>query len=380
LSFPKMILKDIRNVLFDKDIIVILLLGPIFLTLLFGGVYLNSYIEDIPIAALDEDGSSMSRMIIQQFNEDDRFKLKYNVKTRKELEAIIDSEKAHMGIYIPPNFSQNIIELKSPEVVILVNGSNMVVGNNAYAQAANIIQTISAGTQIKLIESRGIVPAIAENIGMPFRFNDRVLYDPKMTYMNYLIVGFIAVFLQQVMLSGIGIGLIKNGEDIARGDIFKKIMAKIIATSFWGLSSTFISIYIASRLFDIQIRGNMEIALIMAITFIFAISCPAIILAAIVKDKLKFTQVAFMLSLPTFATCGYVWTIDQMPEAMVKVIKAFWPLIYFSRPFDEIIIKGLKFNDIKQNIIQMLIYTIAWMPIGIYFFKKRYNKPEKAEA
>jgi ABC-2 type transport system permease protein len=87
-----------------------------------------------------------------------------------------------------------------------------------------------------------------------------------------------------------------------------------------------------------------------------------------------------MLSLPTFATCGYVWTIDQMPEAMVKVIKAFWPLIYFSRPFDEIIIKGLKFNDIKQNIIQMLIYTIAWMPIGIYFFKKRYNKPEKAEA
>lgn len=375
-----MILKDIRNVLFDKDIIVILLLGPIFLTLLFGGVYLNSYIEDIPIAALDEDGSSMSRMIIQQFNEDDRFKLKYNVKTRKELEAIIDSEKAHMGIYIPPNFSQNIIELKSPEVVILVNGSNMVVGNNAYAQAANIIQTISAGTQIKLIESRGIVPAIAENIGMPFRFNDRVLYDPKMTYMNYLIVGFIAVFLQQVMLSGIGIGLIKNGEDIARGDIFKKIMAKIIATSFWGLSSTFISIYIASRLFDIQIRGNMEIALIMAITFIFAISCPAIILAAIVKDKLKFTQVAFMLSLPTFATCGYVWTIDQMPEAMVKVIKAFWPLIYFSRLFDEIIIKGLKFNDIKQNIIQMLIYTIAWMPIGIYFFKKRYNKPEKAEA
>lgn len=375
-----MILKDIRNVLFDKSIIVILLLGPIFLTLLFGGVYLNSYIEDIPIAALDEDGSSMSRMIIQQFNEDDRFKLKYNVKTRRELKAIIDSKKAHIGIYIPPNFSQNIIELKSPEVVILVNGSNMVVGNNAYAQAANIIQTISAGTQIKLIESRGIVPAIAENIGMPFRFNDRVLYDPKMTYMNYLIVGFIAVFLQQVMLSGIGIGLIKNGEDIARGDIFKKIMAKIIATSFWGLSSTFISIYIASRLFGIQIRGNMETALIMAITFIFAISCPAIILAAVVKDKLKFTQVAFMLSLPTFATCGYVWTIDQMPEAMVKVIKAFWPLIYFSRPFDEIIIKGLKFNDIKQNIIQMLIYTIAWMPIGIYFFKKRYNKPEKVEV
>jgi hypothetical protein len=47
---------------------------------------------------------------------------------------------------------------KSSQVMILVDGSNLVVGNNAYAAAAAIVQTVAAGTQIKLLQAKGIVP------------------------------------------------------------------------------------------------------------------------------------------------------------------------------------------------------------------------------
>ncbi|MCT4604896.1 MAG: ABC transporter permease [Marinisporobacter sp.] len=376
LSFLKMIFKELKNTIFDRDVILLISLGSIFLTLLFGGVYINSYIEDIPVAILDEDNSSLSRMIVQQFGDDDRFDLTYHINTREELKDLIDSRRVHMGVYIPPNFSKDVMTLESSDVLILVDGTNMVVGNNAYAQAVSIIQTIAAGTQIKLIEAKGIVPSLSYNVAMPFQFTDRMLYDPKMTYMNYLIVGFIGIFLQQVMFSGVGISVVKGGEYFAGKNTIKKLVPKVIALAILALSSMCIAIHIAQRVFNVPIRGSIGIGLLFAFVFILAITCPAIILASIVKDKLKFAQISYMLSLPTFAASGYLWTIDQLPAPMVAVYKCLWPLIYFVRPFDEVMVKGLRFEMIKGNIYGLLLYTLIWMPIAIFILKKRYKSTE----
>lgn len=373
LRFVNTLIKEMKSTFKNLEVIVLLLGGPIFLTLLFGGVYVNTYVEDIPIAVLDEDDSSMSRMIIQQFDENDRFNIRYHVKSKEELKKVIDTRQAHMGLYIPYNFANNVNTLRSAQALIVVDGTNIVIGNNSFATAANIIQTIAAGAQIKLIEAKGVVPQLTENMAMVFHFNDRILYDPRMTYMNYLLLGFIAVFLQQVILSGIGISVIKNGPHIAKDGTLLKIMINILSTSIFALISTLIAIKIASNIFKVPIRGNLLTALLMCTIFIFAISGPAIIIASIVKDKLKFAQISFMLSLPTFVSSGYVWPQEQMPASLTLIIKSFWPLIYFARPFDEVLFKGASLNVVLSSMFEMVIYTFIWLPISVWFLKKRFK-------
>lgn len=377
--FLKCFLKNLKETLFDKDIIIVLLLGPIVLTLLFGGIYVNDYLEDIPVVVLDMDNSSMSKMIIQQFDEHERFNVNYQVDSEQDLKELIDLRKVHLGVVIPKDFSRDVTTLKTSEVLILVDGSNMIIGNNAYAQAADIIQTIAAGGQIKLIEAKGIVPAQSKQMAMPFMFADRILYDPKMTYINYLLLGYIAVFLQQVTLSGVGISIIKHGEMIAEEKTTRKIFCKILASGFYSVLSVFISIWIASNIFKVQIRGDLSIILLMSVIFVFAISAPAIILASIVKDKIKFTQISYMLSIPTFISAGFLWTIDQLPQPLVVGAKALWPLIYFARTFSEVLFKDLPFSIAKENIIQMSIYTLIWLPIAIFIFRRRFRVKQEAE-
>ncbi len=374
--FLKALFEEIKSTFKDLDVIVLLIGGPIFLTLLFGGVYINTYVEDIPIAILDEDNSSMSRMIVQQFDENDRFNITHYAHSKEQLQQIIDNGNVYMGLYLPHNFAKDISTLNSSQALVVVDGTNMIISNNSYAEAANIIQTIAAGTQIKLIEAKGMLPQIAESIAMVFQFEDRMLYDPRMTYMNYLLLGFIAVFLQQVILSGIGISIIKNGNHLAKENTGFKILLKILSTSLIALFSTFISIKIAQNIFAVPIRGSFLIALLMSFSFVLAISAPAIIIASIVKDKLKFAQIAFMLSLPTFVSCGYVWPQDQMPDFLPILIKIFWPLINFARPLDEVLFKGISFNIIQNNILQMFIYALIWLPISIWIFKRRFNTRE----
>lgn len=372
----KPLIREIKSTFFNKDIIILLIAGPVALTILFGGIYLNSYVNDISIAVLDEDNSSLSRMIVQQFQESERFNVKIFAQSPEELKSVIDDKKVYMGVYIPKDFSKKINTSDGLQVLVLCNGTNLVVGNNAYAAAAGIIQTLAAGTQIKLIESKGIVPEVANNMALAFKFSDRILFDPRMTYMNYLILGFVAVFLQQVILSGIGISVVNDGENIAIGGTIKKLLLKILACSFFALLSTFTAIGIVRYLFNVQIRGSLFTALILCIVFVFAISCPAIILASLLKDKLKFAQIAFMLSLPSFVSCGYVWPQDQMPWLVALLIKIFWPLMNFARPFDEVLFKGLTLNDVSGNIAQLGLYILFWMPIALLLLKKRL-KPSK---
>jgi ABC-2 type transport system permease protein len=364
---------ELKSLIRQPFTIFILFAGPILLTLLFGGVYVHDYLEDIPVAVLDEDNSALSRTITQYFDENERFCIKYYCNSTEELKKIIDSRKVYMGLYIPHDFSKNINELKPTSVLILVDGTNMVIGNNAYASAASIVQTLAAGAQIKLLEAKGMLPGQAENMAMVFRFNDRILYDPRLTYMNYLILGFVAVFLQQVMVSSLGVSVIDNGEYLAEGFTLPKLIAKILTFALFCVPSIFASAGIAHAVFKVPVRGSLLTVMLMCVVFVFAVSCPSVALASIVRDKLKLYQLSFMLSLPTFVSSGYVWPMDQMPRVLPMVIKAIWPLAFFHKPFADVIFKGAPFDAVSKNIAGMLIYILCWMPISILLLKKSFK-------
>jgi ABC-2 type transport system permease protein len=376
----KMIVPEIKSVIKDPMIFIVLFAGPILLTIFFGGVYVHNYLEDIPIAVLDEDNSSLSRNIIQQFDENERFYVKYYCTSSADLQDKIDSRKVYMGVYIPHNFSKDINKLKSSTVLVLVDGTNMVIGNNTYAAAANIVQTIAAGAQIKLLEAKGMLPGEAQNMSLTFQFNDRILYDPRLTYMNYLLLGFVAVFLQQVMLSSMGLSIVEDGKNLAQGNTCLKLCMKICAFSLFSVSATFIAIGIANLFYKVSIRGNLFVTLLMCILFVFAISCPAALLASLTRDKLKLYQLSFMLSLPTFVSSGYVWPLDQMPAFLPVVIKVLWPLIYFHKPFADVIFKGVPFAAVAKDIGEMLIYILCWMSVVIWMLKKRFGEANQESA
>ncbi|WP_058485754.1 ABC transporter permease [Defluviitalea phaphyphila] len=366
--------KEIKFILNRKGVLFLLFVAPFALTVWFGGTYYHNYVNEIPIGVLDEDKSSLSRNIIQYFNDNERFNITHYATNREELKTLLDNGEIYGGIYIPPNLYKNINMQKEAKVVILIDESNIIIGNNIYAGAASIIQTISAGVGIKIIGAKGgLNLSDATNMALTFNFNDRLLYDPKMTYMNYLMIGFIAVFFQQMMLSAMATLLLRDGESVAQEHTFRRVIAKLIACCIFCITSCFISIFFIDNVYNVEIRGNVGIALLLFILFAFAITGPALIFCGIFKDKIKFSQFSYMLSLPTFVTCGYVWPIDQMPTLLANIVKVIWPLVNFARPLDEVLFKGVPFETIWINIIGLVIYSIFYIIVGVKFFSYRFT-------
>ncbi|MBC7765691.1 MAG: ABC transporter permease [Hyphomonadaceae bacterium] len=366
-----MLWREMLQIIKNKEVNFLLLLGPILLTILFGGIYVNSAVNDIPIAVLDEDQSSVSTSITQQFDENERFDITQRVDNQVQLKALLDNKKVMMAVCIPPDFAKNLQTLHAPEVLLMTDGTNMIISNSVYATAAGIIQTVAAGAQIKLLEGKGMLPQVAKHVAMPFVFQDRILYDPRLQYMNYLLLGYIAVFLQQVMLAGVGNVMIQASEQAKRAITLQAIACKVVACTIFALLSTTVAMGIAAFGFHVPIRGNVLVAVGFCALFAFAMSAPAILLAALIGNKTKFAQIAYMVSLPAFVSCGYVWPLDQMPPLLVGAIKIVWPLASFARPFDEFLIKGMSVWTLLGSGAELLVYTLVWLPIGVWVYNRK---------
>lgn len=356
-----------------KGLIIILFVGPLFLTLFFGGVYSNDYVNDIPIAILDEDGSSLSNTVGNYFLSNERFEITNYPSSREELEQLMDDGKVFMGLVIPEGFESDVTTFKSSQVLTILDGSNIVASNNAYAQAALILQSISAGIEMKLIQGKGVSPLIAQNIALVYNIGERMLFDPKMTYMNYLIVCFLAIFVQQLMLASMGSLFVRDNEYISEDSVIQKILATTSACFVGMLPALIICMFILLKLFHVPMVGSIVTIIILTLFFIVAITGPSLLIASFTRDRVKYSRISFMLSLPTFVSSGCVWPVDQMPKILELIIRLCWPLINYAKSVQEVLIKGLDFSTVIPNIYQMCLFSIIWLPIGVLCYKKTFK-------
>ncbi len=365
--------KQGKSIFKVPGLMILLFIGPIFLILFMGGVYVNPYVNDIPIAVLDEDGSPLSRQLISYFRDDDRFELVAYPESRAQMQTMIEEGTVHGGLWLPKDFSEDVTGFQGGEILFIVDGTNLVVANNAYAQATSIIQTISAGVEIKLLEGKGMTPLQSERIAKVFNIGERLLYDSKLTYMNYLILPFFAVFFQQLYLSAMGSMLIRDQGYLVSNKSHEKIFGAALSIIVAFIPAALISGLIVVKGYHVPIQGNSLLAIGMMIVYLLSLSGPAMIIASVVKDRTAFSQFSFMLSLPTFVSSGAVWPVDQMPVLFKSILQGLWPLVHFAKPFQEVLIKGRGLGSIWQEILGIILYGSISFGIGLYLYKRRYG-------
>lgn len=346
-----------------------LMLGPLFFTLFFGFVYYNDYLNDIPVAVFDQDHSPTSRMIIQTFDDSDRFVVTHTPASQQEFKALMTEKKAHLGVFIPPGFEQDIRRGRDTGALLLVDGANIAIGNNALATAGEILNTLNGGVSIRIIEGKDASPDEATKLAKLFQFQGRVLYDSRLSYKYYVMPGLLMVLIQQLFLAVFVPNFIEDPVHPLR----KCAVYTAAASVTYGLC--LMTLHTA---LGINFLGNPVLAVLLMALYLFCLLGSALTLAALLKNRLTATQVCMMLSMPTFLLSGYVWPMDQMPGILTILIKCTWPLIHLLSPIRDILIKGTALPVFAGNIAAVMVFGVVWFLIGSRLVKM--NLTEAAEA
>lgn len=359
--------------------IFLLTAGPMLFIFLMGLVFSKIYVEQIPMGILDMDNSSMSRNIVKQFQDTSKFNVIYYAQSDEELNEAIKTKKIRAGLIIPRNFAKDATDMKAPKTLLLVDETNIVIGNNALSYGSEILNTVNAKIQLNVLEASGVVPYAAQQSVSSLSFTERILYEPQLSYMRYLLYALIGAVIQQVYIGALAPALIEEKLSMVKMKLrskqgFRKLLricAKVLVFAAMACMGATGSLYVAGKYFDLPLRGNVVEYSILLIIFLIDLTAVSFVLAFIFDAMDQCVRFGMFLSVPTLLTAGYVWPEYMMPAHFYNAVEKIWPLVYFINPLKTINLKGADFNAIAPYVHGGIYYALFWLPLGVglYLFK-----------
>lgn len=352
---------------------------PLAFTLLFGWIYSEVYTENIPLAVYDGDNSEISREIIEQFRNSSGFELVLRADSLEELKKSILDGKVKAGLFLPPDLQNDLLKQASPGVTMFVDGTNIVIGNNAYSYAGNILGTIGAGIQLSYLQAEGLVSYVAEQDMTTLSLIDRVLYNPQLSYFFYLFAVLLGIFIQQTYMNILSPRLIElKNLSLTKKEFFYESVKHISRSLGFSIISCLSCLIVANYFFNYPLNASFGLIMLILIIFLLNMTAVSYALAIIFKNINFCVQFSMLFSIPTFLSCGYTWPEYMIPSFLMALIKSVWPLYYFANPLREVLLKGAGFGNIENYIYGGFIFMLVWLPLMIFIYTKKALANKKA--
>lgn len=361
----------------EKQNIISFILGPIIGILLVSFVYSKVFVENIPFGVVDLDNSSLSRSIIQQLKNHPGLKVNYYTDSEAELENAIKKKQVNGGIVIPEDFSKNLSLKKSPNALILVDGTNMLIGGNALGYSSAVLGTLSAGIQLNVLQGNNLLPATAKSVLGTFSYVERTLYDPQSSYIRNLAYTVVPFSIQMTFLTQFLVPLlIEKKKALSTIKIRSKegmknicnILARILLISTIAIISSFIALCIIGKKYSLPLRGDILIYVVLMCLFLINLTAVGLVFSSFINNNVYFFQFYLMSNLVIMMSCGVTYPEYMMPTGFYQIVKAIWPFIHVAIPLKYLNLKGVGWDVIFPYINSGLKYTLFWLPVGLVLY------------
>lgn len=367
--------------------LLILILIPIGFTIIFGAAMSPVFVDEIPIAVLDMDESNASREIVDEFKICPVYKVVDMAESSEEIKEGILTGSIRGGLILPEGFGRDITEHKGTKALMLMDGSNFLIGNNLMLYANKIFTDKGCELQVSYMEAGGMVAYSSEQNISTLSLADRTLYNPQLGYFYYLYPGLLGIFIQQTYLNVLAPVLLKEKDRLKHmpmDRLSRRIRAREMAPLFFQYSGlSFICslscLLIAHWFFAYPLGGSLMLILLIQVIFLACLTAMAFVLAAIFDDVTHCAQFIMFLAIPTMLSCGYGWPEFMMAPGFAAGMKMLWPLYYYSNPLKELLLKGSEFGAISNFIFGGLVFAAIWLPVGMWIYRNKVRTMKQIE-
>ncbi|AUC86515.1 ABC transporter permease [Polaribacter sp. ALD11] len=377
--------------IFSNNVLLAIFIGaPIFYGIIFGYVYQQGKVIDLPIVIIDQDKSPTSDKIVDAFLDNEVLLVSDVRYIPGNIIAEMPTKQYAAVITLPTDFEADIFQKRHPEIRVDLNMANMVNANTASKNIQSVLMTLNAGIEIEGLKKSGLHPTKAAAAYESFKINFNKLYNSTGNYVTFMLPGMLAAIMQQIIFLAMALVFSRDFEDGYFGSLvteskFSLYHIAVKSTPFilmipimWGIVSLFIPYFkIEADVFNFPMLILVTLLTLssMFIGMLFSIAIPS---------QLKATELLMVISTPAFVLSGFTWPTLAFPEAITNVAQ-FIPLTQFLSAFRKIAFYGGNISSIASE-INMLLVIIAvtfiamllLLQLKIYRYTKKHSKIETA--
>jgi len=341
---------------------------PLFCCVLFCILFSEATPKDLPIAVLNEDNSSISRMFVRNINTLASCKVKYQIANMEEGRELLIEGKAYGIFVIPKDFQKDIYKQKQPQLVFYYNNHRILIGGIVSKDINMMVQNMLVGMDAKIKVKKGLPYKEAIKQSNVINVVDHVRSNPYFNYQYLLCLAAFGHFLQICALFAslwaIGTefkyGTAKEWLDSANNSILVALAGKL---SLYFIIFCIVSAIIAVVYYGfcgVPYFGNVLLGIIA--TAVYIITCLMLgVIFISVNGNFRFCiSGATFYSAIGFALAGVTFPVMAMP-LFIKIYAATMPLSYWVRIMVDQTLRDIPvIYDIKFLISLFVIILVTF--------------------
>ena len=364
--------KEFIHIVRDPKALSLVLVMPVTLLLLLGYAVAVE-IEDIPTVVCDQDKSNESRHLLERFWNTRYFAYHGSASSSEEIIGLIDGGEARVGLIIPSRFATCIDAGKPATVQVIIDGSDPSVAQTALFVAETVGQVASVDVMTTKLSSL----MAGGELRTPIEVRPRLLYNPDMKKINFMIPGLIGAILQVQTLLLTAFAIVREREQGTLEQLlvspirsWELMAGKIIPFVLVAFLNVLIALLIGSFWFQVQVSGSVMLLLGLSLIFLLCSLGLGILISTVSSTQLQALHLSSFIMLPAFILSGFIVPRDNMP--LVAYYAGYLvPLTYFLAILRAIVLKGVGLAYLWKQVLPLALFSVSVFGLSVVTFHKR---------
>ena len=365
-GFTAILYKEFLVVLRDPLTLFFMLFPPVIEMIAFGYA-LDTDVKHLSTIVLDEDRTTESRQLVEQFVNTRTFRVVGEVQSVAELTESIRRGKAYVGIQIPPDFTRNLRAGRTARLQVLIDGSNSTIASSSLNTSLNV-------------GFRNAVMQLTARVGLrelPIEVRPQILYNPEMRSPNFFVPGVIGVVLQIATTFATAMSLVRERE---RGTLEQLMVSPL---SRWGLMLGKLTPYlfigmlmacglfiVMRYLFNVPIAGGVGGLLLATFLYVFALLSLGLLISTRAQNQIQALQMTMIFILPSVFFSGFIFPRETMPW-IFYAIGSVLPATYYIELERAIVLRGANLGDFWFHVVILAAIGLALFTLCAARFKQK---------
>ena len=364
--------KEFIQIMRDPRTLALVLIIPI-MQLFLLGYAATSDVRNVELAVYDQDRGPAARRLIEAYRAADYFKVAYMVSSEEELQELIDSSKARVGMIIPPNYTDQIQGDGSSEVAFILDGSDPTVASTALSAAQLIGQQHATQILAERLTRRGLGEAITP----PVEIRTQVWYNPDLISAYFMIPGVIGMILFALTTILTATAVVRERE---RGTIeqlivtpirsWELVLGKILPYTLIAFINVLEVLAIGHYWFKVPVRGDLGLILGLSGVFLLSSLGIGLLASSFAKTQQEAMLIVWFSLLPAIFLSGFFFPLGAMPK-FLQWVSMIFPLRYYLAIIRSLMLKDIPISAIQNDVIALALFGVALMAFAALRFRKR---------
>ncbi len=361
-SFWALVRKEFRQILRNKQLIILLTVPPTVQLLLYGTA-LNPDVHNLRLGVIDYANVGSSRELITAMTSNRVFTLDSVPTSEKELSRQVEEGKLDVGVIIPPEFPRQLAK-KSANIQVFIDGVNA----NTAGIAGNYINQIIQQYNRHLANAQANPPVSPQVV---------FLYNPGLTSSWFFVPGVMGLVLTLIGTLVSAATVIREKDTGTLEQLlmtpaanWEILLAKIVPLVFLMMADVLLALTLGLVVFHLPFRGNLLLFFTLSAVYVFVGISLGMMLATIARSQQQVLLTSFFINMPLVQTSGAIAPIEAMPP-FFQYLSLLNPLRHYITIVRGILLKGVGFDVLWMHVLALVGFAVALMTISVKRFRSQ---------